>query len=90
MCARTQTSILGIAIYGARSKVEITNTLNAENDQPPPLNLSEPQAAETSFRQPTAAEVSILTICSLGDATSHAEELSNEFARLLNRGSCLE
>ena len=71
------------------SKVEITNTLNAEKDQPQ-LGPVEFQADEGSFRQPTAAEVSMLTFWKLRYARSHAQELSNEFARLLNRGSSLE
>ena len=70
--------------------MEITNTLNAEKHQQPPLSLIESQAAEGSFRQPTAAEVSILTFWKSRYARSHAQELSNEFARLLNRGSSLE
>ena len=69
--------------------MEITNTLNAEKDQPQ-LGPVEFQAGEGSFRQPTAAEVSVLTFWKLRDAGSHAQELSNEFARLLNRGSSLE
>ena len=72
------------------SKVEITNTLNSEKDQQPQLNLAEFQAAEESFRQPTRAELSILTFWKLRYARSHEQELSNEFARLLNRGSSLE
>jgi hypothetical protein len=72
------------------SKVEITNTLYAEKDQPPQLSFVKFPAAEASFRQPTAAEVSILTFCKLRYARSHAQELSNEFAGLLNRGSSLE
>jgi hypothetical protein len=71
-------------------KVKITNTLNAEKDQQPQLSLAELQAAEGTFRQPTAAEVSMLTFSKLRDARRHAQELSNEFARLLNRGSSLE
>jgi len=70
--------------------VEITNTLNAEQDQQPQLSVGEFQAAEGTFRQPTAAEISILSFAKLRDARSHAQELSNEFARLLNRGSSLE
>lgn len=70
--------------------MEITNTLNAKKDQQPQLSLVELQAAEGSFRQPTAAEVSLLTFSKLRDARNHAQELSNEFARLLNRGSSLE
>jgi len=70
--------------------VEITNTLNAEKDQQPQLGLEKFQAADGTFRQPTAAEVSLLTFSRLSDARSHAQELSNEFARLLNRGSSLE
>ena len=72
------------------SKVEITNTLNSEKYQQPQLNLAEFQAAEGSFRQPTAAELSILTFWQTRYARSREQELSNEFARLLNRGSSLE
>jgi hypothetical protein len=71
------------------SKLEITNTLNVEKDQPP-LSLGELQAAKGSFRQPTPAELSILTFWKLRYVRSRAQELSNEFARLLNRGSPLE
>jgi hypothetical protein len=71
--------------------VEITNTSSAEKGpQPPQLSLVESNEAEGSFRQPTAAEVSILTFENLRQARSHAQELNNEFARLLNRGSELE
>ena len=72
------------------SKVEITNTLNSEKDQQPQLSLAEFQPAEESFRQPTPAELSIHTFWKLRYACSHEQELSNEFARLLNRGSSLE
>lgn len=71
-------------------KVEITNTLNGEKDEQPQQSLVEFQAAEGTFRQPTEAEVSTLTFPKLGEAHSHAQELSNEFADLLNRGSSLE
>jgi hypothetical protein len=70
--------------------VEITNPSYAEKDQQPQLGLKEFKAAESSFRQPTAAEVSILAYRKLRYARSRAQELSNEFARLLNRGSSLE
>ena len=70
--------------------MEITNTSYAEKDEQPQLNLAEFQAAEGSFRQPTAAELSVLTFCKLRYARSREQELSNEFARLLNRGSSLE
>ena len=72
------------------SKVEITNTLNAKKDEQPQLNLAEFQAAEESFRQPTPAELSILTFWKLRYPLTNEQELSNEFARLLNRGSSLE
>jgi hypothetical protein len=71
-------------------KVEITNKLYAEKDQQPQLRLLEFPAAERSFRPPTAAEISILAYWKLRYARSQAQELSNEFARLLNRGSSLE
>ena len=100
MCVRAQTPALGIAIrfepsekrakQGQRVKVEIIHTLNAEKDPQPQLSLVEVQAAEAGFRQPTAAEVSILTFYKLRYASSHAQELRNEFAGLLNRGSSLE
>ena len=77
-------------MQATESKVEITNTFKAEKHQPPQLSLVEVQAAEASFRQPTAAEVSILTFYKLRYARSRAQELSNEFAHLLNRGSSLE
>jgi hypothetical protein len=70
--------------------VEITNPLYVEKDQQPQLSRSETQAPEGSFRQPTAAELSILSSWKLRYARSRAQELNNEFARLLNRGSSLE
>jgi len=96
MCVRAQTSALGIAIRSDQSekreeskaiesKVEIT----VEKDQPQ-LSVAKLQAAEKNFRQPTAAELSILTFWKLRYARSREQELSNEFARLLNRGSSLE
>ena len=70
------------------SKVEITNTSNADKNQH--TQLVDFQAAEGTFRQPTPAELSILAFWKLRYARSRAQELSNEFARLLNRGSSLE
>ena len=70
--------------------MEITDKLKTEKDHQQPLTLVEVQAAEASFRQPTAAEVSTLTFSKLRYARSHAQEVRNEFARLLNRGSALE
>ena len=70
--------------------MEITNTSNAGEDQHPQLSLVESQEDEGSFRQPTEAELSIPTFSKLGHAHIQAQELSNEFARLLNRGSSLE
>jgi hypothetical protein len=72
------------------SKVEIANTLNAEKDQHTQPSLVELRAAEGSFRQPTPAELSIISFWKLRYARSRAQELSNEFAHLLNRGSSLE
>ena len=100
MCVKAQTPALGIAIrsdylkrkrkQARESKVEITNMLYAEKGRQPQLSLVELQAAEGSFTQPTAAEISVLTFWKARYARSHAQELSNEFARLLNRGSSLE
>jgi hypothetical protein len=72
------------------SKVEITNKLNADNDQHTQPSLVDFQAAEGSLRQPTPAELSILYFWKLRYARSRAQELSDDFARLLNRGSSLE
>jgi hypothetical protein len=47
--------------------------------------------AQRPFRQPTAAEVSLLTYEQLRDLrVCVQEEGRNDFARLLNRGSSLE
>ena len=40
--------------------------------------------------QPTAEEISQLTFAKLRDHPIYAQELLNQFARLLNRGSPLE
>ena len=48
------------------------------------------QAVNEPHRQPTAAEVSRLAFDKLRDARIRTQELSNQFARLLNRGSSLE
>ena len=70
--------------------MEITNKLNAEKDQQPQPSLVDFRAPESSFRQPTATELSVLTFWKLRYARSREQELNNEFARLLNRGSSLE
>lgn len=49
-----------------------------------------PQEPEGFFGPPTAQEVSRLTFGKLRDIRIHAQELRNQFARLLNRGSSLE
>ena len=48
------------------------------------------QAAKRFHVQPTAAEVANLTLGKLGHRRVDDSELSNHFARLLNRGSSLE
>jgi hypothetical protein len=70
--------------------VEIIKPVYVEKNQQAPLRGTKFQAADGSLRQPTAAELSILTFWKLRYARSRAQELSNEFARLLNRGSSLE
>ena len=93
MCVRPQTAALGIAYDSDHLKKEWKageSKVETEKNQEPQLSLVEFPAAEGRFRQPTAAEVSMLTFWKLRYARSHAQELSNEFARLLNRGSSLE
>ena len=68
--------------------------------QPEAADLPQYQAAVTAsgpvptakrfHAQPTAAEVANLTLGKLGHVRVHDTELSNPFARLLNRGSSLE
>ena len=69
--------------------MEITNSLGDET-VPKPHRSVPNQAAKSDFRQPTAAEVFTLTYWKLRYARTPAQEQSNEFARLLNRGSPLE
>jgi len=45
---------------------------------------------EVLFQQPTAEEVSRLVFGKLRDLRVHAQEARDQFAHLLNRGSCLE
>jgi hypothetical protein len=45
---------------------------------------------EPAARQPTAEEISRLTFAKLRDLRIHTQELRNQFAHLLNRGSSLE
>ena len=48
------------------------------------------QDSKGFFGQPTAEEVSRLSSGKLRDIRIHAQELRNQFAHLLNRGSSLE
>jgi hypothetical protein len=47
-------------------------------------------ASKAIYGQPTAEEISRLTFAKLRDIRIHTQELRNQFARLLNRGSSLE
>jgi hypothetical protein len=69
--------------------MEITDSLGAETGREPHGSIPN-QAAKGGFRQPTAAEVSTLAFWKSRCARTLAQERSNEFARLLNRGSSLE
>jgi hypothetical protein len=46
--------------------------------------------SESEQSPPTAEEISRLTFAKLRDLRIHAQDLRNQFARLLNRGSSLE
>ena len=70
--------------------MENTHTSDNDQDQHAQLSIEELEAKEGNFKQPTAAELAVLTLSQLRYARSQAQELSNEFARLLNRGSSLE
>ena len=51
---------------------------------------SSPHAVKEIHRPPTAAEVASFTFDKFRDARLRTQSLSNQFARLLNRGSSLE
>jgi len=88
-CSRNRYTILSSEKRGKQArdlKVEIIDPKNREA----PLRPGEFPAGERIFTQPTPAELSILTFWKTRYALSRAQELSNEFARLLNRGSSLE
>jgi hypothetical protein len=53
------------------------------------INIREP-GSRAKPGPPTAEEISRLTFAKLRDLRIHAQELRNQFARLLNRGSSLE
>jgi hypothetical protein len=55
-----------------------------------PASWNEDAGENSSFRQPTAQERSHLTFAELRDVRIHTQELRNQFAHLLNRGSSLE
>ncbi|HEY8205416.1 MAG TPA: hypothetical protein VIF81_11860 [Pyrinomonadaceae bacterium] len=55
-----------------------------------PATWNEDARENSSFRQPTAEEQSRLTLAELRDVRIHTQELRNQFAHLLNRGSSLE
>ena len=73
---------------------EVTNSIRAEvtNDRERWSGTDANGCLQGSngFRQPTAAEVSGLPFGQLPDNRIRPQELSNLFARLLNRGSSLE
>jgi hypothetical protein len=71
--------------HHSRSGEEMERQRSRASDEEPSA-----QEAPGSFRQPTAAEVSALVFQKLQNVRIHAQELSNQFARLLNRGSSLE
>jgi lambda repressor-like predicted transcriptional regulator len=68
----------------------MTNTSHFEENQQSELRVVEFPEAEKIIKQPTALEVSVLTFWKLRYARSHEQELNNDFAHLLNRGSSLE
>ena len=53
------------------------------------ITIREPRS-QAKPSPPTAEEISRLTFAKLRDLRIHAQELRNQFARLLNRGSPLE
>jgi hypothetical protein len=76
-----------------RIKVEATNPFRAEVAQQTmrsPLGHANdrPRASKVLFAPPTPEEVSGLAFWKLRDI--HAQEVRNQFAHLLNRGSSLE
>ncbi len=72
--------------FSGKTKVTSINQIRVdvanENTQSP--------GSEVVFVGPTAEELSRATFAKLHDLRTHAQELRNRFARLLNRGSSLE
>jgi len=64
--------------------------INAFTVEPVEATRIRDAAAKIVAGQPTAEELSRLTFTKLRDVRIHTQELHNQFARLLNRGSSLE
>ena len=76
-----------------RIEVKAINPCEGEVIDPQPSQPaidSSLRALKEVHRQPTAAEVSSLTFDKLRNARTRTQALSNQFARLLNRGSSSE
>lgn len=83
------------SVSGGSSQVEATNPLHvdaAQTARPGSLEdvSKDRQYPKGRFRLPTAEELSGLTFGPLHEIRIHAQELRNQFANLLNRGSSLE
>jgi hypothetical protein len=82
-------------IESVKIEVEAANPSRAEvAERTKPGDINDANGAlrdsKKVFRQPTATEVSSLTFGSLPEVRIHSQELRNQFAHLLNRGSSLE
>ena len=71
--------------------MEATNPIRVETLKEMHAASRNKDAREKSFlRQPTAEELASVTFAELRDVRIHTQELRNQFAHLLNRGSSLE
>jgi hypothetical protein len=77
------------SLAGHGKKVEANHQIHIETLKA--MHAASEGARENSFlRQPTAEELASVTFAELREVRIHTQELLNQFAHLLNRGSSLE
>ncbi len=72
------------------SNMEVINPVPVELVNETKVTTLLDNGSKTIFVEPTAEELARVTFAKLRDFRIHTQELRNQFARLLNRGSPLE
>ena len=71
--------------------MEANNPIRAETlKEKHAASWNEDTRKNSVLREPTAEELASVTFAELRDVRIHTQELRNQFAHLLNRGSSLE